>query len=50
MLGKKLNDNLDDNFNCHENKTNNDPTNLIILSRSKHSKLHDILGKYNKAK
>lgn len=44
---------LNPDYDVHhidENKTNNDPTNLIILSRSKHSKLHDILGKYNKAK
>ena len=24
MLDKKLNDNLDDNSNCHENETNSD--------------------------
>lgn len=33
-----------------EDKTNNEPANLIILSRARHSKLHDILGKYNRAK
>ena len=29
MLNKKLNDNFDDNFNCHENKTNNDDSKYL---------------------
>ena len=29
MLDKKLNDNLDDNSSCHENKTNNDDSKYI---------------------
>lgn len=29
MLDKKLNDNLNDNFNCHENKANSDDSKYL---------------------